>query len=113
MRYGSSSSRQRPHDAASSSRAPSVERATRVLAARYGLNPKTVDKWRGRTTTVDQPMGPTQARSTVLTEAEETIVPGSSPRTFVQASNPHEPDREGRDRVVHYPDLESLKAHTS
>src|SRR5215216_168148 len=48
--------------------------ATRVLAARHGLNPKTVQKWRKRTTTADQPMGPSRPRSTVLTEAEEAIV---------------------------------------
>ena len=29
---------------------------TRVLAARHGLNPKTVQKWRKRTTTADQPL---------------------------------------------------------
>ncbi len=50
------------------------QEATRVLAARYGLNPKTVRKWRARTTTADEPMGPNQPRSTVLTEAEEAIV---------------------------------------
>src|SRR6185295_18107071 len=57
------------------------QEATRVLVARYGLNPKTVQKWRKRTTTADQPMGPSRPRSTVLTEAEEAIIPGSSPRT--------------------------------
>jgi transposase-like protein len=41
--------------------------STRSLAAEYGLNPKTVRKWRGRTTTVDEPMGPTAPKSTVLT----------------------------------------------
>jgi transposase-like protein len=50
------------------------QEATRVLAARHGLNPKTVQKWRQRTTTADQPMGPRRPRSTVLTEAEEAIV---------------------------------------
>ena len=45
---------------------------TRTLARRYGLNPKTVAKWRQRTTTADAPMGP-RARSTVLTEAEEQL----------------------------------------
>src|ERR671913_1721354 len=50
------------------------QEATRRLAARYGLNPKTVAKWRRRTTTADRPMGPARPRSTVLTEAEEAIV---------------------------------------
>ena len=42
MRYGRWSSRQRPHNAASSSRAPSVEEKTNVLAERYGLSRTTV-----------------------------------------------------------------------
>jgi transposase InsO family protein len=48
--------------------------STRALAARHGLNPKTVAKWRGRAGTADAPMGPRRPRSTVLTEAEEAIV---------------------------------------
>src|SRR3712207_3503308 len=59
------------------------QEATRVLAARYGLNPKTVTKWRGRTTTADQPMGPSRPRSTVLTEAEEAIVVEFRRRTLL------------------------------
>src|ERR671918_781938 len=57
--------------------------ATRTLAARYGLNPKTVAKWRGRTTTTDQPMGPNRPRSTVLTEADEAIVVEFRRRTLL------------------------------
>src|SRR5215208_4016345 len=59
------------------------QEATRVLAARYGLNPKTVTKWRQRTTTADQPMGPSRPRSTVLTEAEEAIVVEFRRRTLL------------------------------
>src|SRR5918993_4941026 len=51
-----------------------AQEATRALAARHGLNPKTVAKWRRRTTTADRPMGPARPRSTALTEAEEAIV---------------------------------------
>lgn len=40
----------------------------------YGLNPKTVAKWRKRTTTADAPMGPYMPRSSVLTPAEEAMV---------------------------------------
>jgi hypothetical protein len=57
--------------------------ATRGLAARHGLNPKTVAKWRKRTTTADAPMGPRRARSTVLTEAEEAIVVEFRRRTLL------------------------------
>jgi transposase InsO family protein len=59
------------------------QEATRALAARYGLNPKTVAKWRERTTTADAPMGPSRARSTTLTEAEEAIVVEFRRRTLL------------------------------
>ncbi len=42
-----------------------------VLARRHGINPKTVAKWRQRTTVQDAPMGPKQPRSTVLSKEEE------------------------------------------
>jgi hypothetical protein len=51
--------------------------STRSLAAEYGLNPKTVKKWRGRTTTADAPMGPKAPRSTVLTAEEEAMAVAS------------------------------------
>src|SRR3954467_2706707 len=60
-----------------------AQEATRVLAVRYGLNPKTVTKGRKRTTTADQPMGPSRPRSTVLTEAEEAIVVEFRRRTLL------------------------------
>jgi transposase InsO family protein len=53
------------------------------LAARYGLNPKTVAKWRGRIGTADAPMGPRRPRSSVLTEAEEVIVVEFRRRTLL------------------------------
>ena len=56
---------------------------TRALAARYGLNPKTVAKWRRRATTADRPMGPSRPRSSVLTEAEEAIVVEFRRRTLL------------------------------
>jgi transposase InsO family protein len=59
------------------------QEATRALATRYGLNPKTVAKWRKRTTTADRPMGPSRPRSTVLTEAEEAIVVEFRRRTLL------------------------------
>lgn len=57
--------------------------SSRALAARYGLNPKTVLKWRKRTTTADAPMGPSDPRSTVLTPAEEAIVVEFRRRTLL------------------------------
>ena len=59
------------------------QEATCALATRYGLNPKTVAKWRKRTTTADRPMGPGRPRSTVLTEAEEAIVVEFRRRTLL------------------------------
>jgi len=43
----------------------------RVLAKRYGINPKTVAKWKKRTTVADTPTGPKDPKSTVLTAEEE------------------------------------------
>ncbi len=44
------------------------------LAARYGLNRKTVAKWRKRVFVHDAAMGPKAPRSTVLTAEEEAMV---------------------------------------
>lgn len=43
------------------------------LAAQYHLNPKTVRKWRKRTSVEDRPMGPQDVRSTVLSLEEEAV----------------------------------------
>ena len=60
-----------------------AQATTRRLAARYGLNPKAVAKWRHRATTADQQLGPARPRSTVLTEAEEAIVVEFRRRTLL------------------------------
>ena len=44
------------------------------LAARYGLNQKTVAKWRKRAFVNDAPMGPKTPRSSVLSLEEEAII---------------------------------------
>ena len=44
------------------------------LSSRYGINPKTVAKWRKRESTQDAPMGPSKPRSTVLTPEQEALV---------------------------------------
>jgi len=59
-----------------------AQASSRALAAQYGLNPKTVLKWRKRSVTVDAPMGP-KLRSTVLTEAEEAIIVEFRRRTLL------------------------------
>jgi transposase InsO family protein len=43
-------------------------------AKRYGVNPKTVEKWRKRDFIHDAPMGPKVVRSKSLTQVEEAIV---------------------------------------
>ena len=44
------------------------------LSRELGINPKTVAKWRKRTSVEDRKTGPKEPRSTVLTEAEEAMV---------------------------------------
>ncbi len=44
------------------------------LAAQYGINPKTVAKWRKPATVEDAPMGPKDRRSTVLSHEQEAVV---------------------------------------
>ena len=45
-----------------------------ALSERYGINPKTVAKWRRRTSLEDRPMGPKAPRSTVLSSDEEALI---------------------------------------
>jgi transposase InsO family protein len=44
------------------------------LSRTYGINPKTVAKWRKREGVEDAPMGPKQRRSTVLSKEEEALI---------------------------------------
>ena len=74
MSYGKRSAWQRPHDAAYSSRAPSVERERPLACSTLRPEPQDCAEWRQRTTTADAPMGPKAPKSTVLTPAEEAIV---------------------------------------
>src|ERR1700675_2670832 len=46
----------------------------RALAQRYGINPKTVAKWKKRGSVADLPTGPREPKSTVLSIGEEAIV---------------------------------------
>ena len=70
----------------------------RALAKRYGINQKTVAKWKRRTSVADRPTGPKEARSTVLSLEQEAIVVAFRRHTLLplddclyalQASLPH------------------------
>src|SRR5918998_4689716 len=50
------------------------QESVRALARRYGVSPPTIQKWRKRQTTGDAPMGPKEARSTVLTSEQGAII---------------------------------------
>ena len=49
------------------------QESLRALAARYGINQKTVAKWKKRGSVADLPTGPKEPRSRVLTIEEEAI----------------------------------------
>src|SRR5262245_25574629 len=70
----------------------------RTLAKRYGINQKTVAKWKRRSSTADLPTGPTVAKSTVLSIEEEAVIVAFRRHTLLplddclyalQASIPH------------------------
>ncbi|GAB5468492.1 MAG: IS481 family transposase [Rhodospirillales bacterium] len=50
------------------------QESLKTLAKRYGINPKTVAKWKKRSSVADLPTGPRQPRSTTLSAEEEAIV---------------------------------------
>ena len=50
------------------------EASAAQLAGRFGINEKTVLKWRHRQSVEDMPMGPKERRSTVLTPMEEAAI---------------------------------------
>ena len=50
------------------------QESLRTLAARYGINQKTVAKWKRRTLVTDLPTGPKEPRSTVLSLEDEAVV---------------------------------------
>ena len=45
-----------------------------ILASRHGINPKTVGKWKRRTSVHDLPTGPKRAKSTTLSSEEEALM---------------------------------------
>ena len=55
-------------------RRPHHQASLRALAKRYGINPKTVAKWKKRGSVADLPTGPKDAASTVLSIEEEAVI---------------------------------------
>src|ERR1700688_3573406 len=50
------------------------QESLRRLSNRYGINPKTVAKWRKRSSVADRPTGPKEPKSTVLSIEDEAII---------------------------------------
>ena len=50
------------------------QESLRALSKRYGVNQKTVRKWKGRTSVADLRTGPREAKSSVLSVEEEAVV---------------------------------------
>ena len=50
------------------------QESLRTLGKRYGINPKTVAKWRQRSSVADLPTGPKEPKSTVLSIEDEAII---------------------------------------
>ena len=50
------------------------QESLRALSKRYGINQKTVAKWKKRTSVTDLPTGPKDPRSTVLSIEEEAVI---------------------------------------
>ncbi|MGO8499849.1 IS481 family transposase, partial [Rhizobium ruizarguesonis] len=50
------------------------QESLRALSKRYGINQKTVAKWRKRSSVADLPTGPKEPRSTVLSVEEEGVI---------------------------------------
>ena len=50
------------------------QESLRALARHYGVNPKTIAKWKARSSVSDLPTGPRKPRSTALSVEEEAVV---------------------------------------
>ena len=50
------------------------QESLRVLATRHGINPKTVAKWKKRSSVEDLRTGPKDPRSTVLSVEDEAVI---------------------------------------
>ena len=61
------------------------QESLRALAQRCSINPKTVAKWKRRTSVQDLPAGPKDPKSTVLTIEEEAMIVAFRRHGFVRA----------------------------
>ncbi len=62
------------------------QESLRALAKRHGINPKTVAKWKKRTSVSDLSTGPKDAGSTVLTVEEEAVIIASAGIRFCHST---------------------------
>ena len=59
------------------------QESLRVLAGRYGINPKTVAKWKKRGSVKDRPTGPKSPQSTALSLEREAVILASRCHTLL------------------------------
>lgn len=81
--YGTVITRKRPHANGRASSDPADQESLAKLAARYGLAPKIIAKWKKRPYVQDAPMGLKQPYSRVLTKEEEALVVTFRPHTLL------------------------------
>lgn len=74
MHYGTGFTRLRHHAEAVRRAIQNSQESLRALAKRYGINQKTVTKWKQRDTVADRSTDPKEARSTILSIEEEAII---------------------------------------
>ena len=74
MRYGTGSPWERHDDSGDPSSDQHSQASLRQLAKRYGINPKTVAKWKKRHSTADRKTGPSEPKSTVLSIEDEAVI---------------------------------------
>jgi hypothetical protein len=72
--YGPGSPRERHNDCAIRRAIRHSKESLRSLAKCYGINPKTVAKWKRRTDTADRRTGPKEPGSTVLSIEKEAVI---------------------------------------
>jgi transposase-like protein len=65
----------------------------RALSKRYGINQKTVAKWRKRTSVADLPTGPKEPKSTMLSIEEEAIIVAFRKHTLLPLDDAFTPCR--------------------